>query len=281
MRRIRGYIQLIRPVNCLMIGFAVIIGEIIGVRGFPDLNNVVLGFLTGFFVSASAMVLNDVFDVEIDSVNEPQRPIPSGIVTTTEAKVLGGGLGMLGCILALLLGGVPFLIAIVFWVIAILYDRFGKYLGLLGNAMVSASVAIPYIFGGIVVKELTIVIIILALMSFLANMGREVVKGIIDLEGDRLINARTLAITRGVKTATYVSMLFIIVAILMSPIPFLTGDFGIHYLIGVIIADFLMIYSLIILARGHSKNEFKKAKTMILLGMLLGLLAFLLGGLVK
>ena len=118
-------------------------------------------------------------------------------------------------------------------------------------------------------------------MSFLANMGREVVKGIIDLEGDRLINAKTLAITRGVKVATYVSVLFIIIAILMSPIPFLTGDFGVHYLIGVVIADLLMVYSLIILIRGSSKNEFKKAKTMILLGMLLGLLAFLVGGLVK
>jgi len=69
-------------------GFAVLVGAVLaaasqfsGINGF----NVIFGFLTGFMFCAAAMVINDYYDRNIDSINEPNRPIPSGLIKTRQA----------------------------------------------------------------------------------------------------------------------------------------------------------------------------------------------------
>ena len=64
-----------------MIGLAVIVGIAIG---FPEmvLTNVSLfGFITGFAISGYSMIINDVYDIEIDKINQPERPLPQGFVS--------------------------------------------------------------------------------------------------------------------------------------------------------------------------------------------------------
>lgn len=86
--RIGAYFTLVRVPNCLMIGFAVIVGEIIALGNLPSITAAVFGFLTASLLLASTMVLNDIQDIEIDKVNSPERPIPSGKVGIREAYVL-------------------------------------------------------------------------------------------------------------------------------------------------------------------------------------------------
>jgi len=52
----------------------------------------------------AGMVLNDVFDIEIDRVERPTRPLPSGAVSLDFAKRFGAGLLVLGCLLAWVVG---------------------------------------------------------------------------------------------------------------------------------------------------------------------------------
>jgi len=49
----------------------VVAGEILGLGLLPTLTDALLGFLIGFFVSGSEMILNDYFDEEVDKVNHP------------------------------------------------------------------------------------------------------------------------------------------------------------------------------------------------------------------
>ncbi len=65
-----------------MIGLAVIIGEAIALGKLPGVPEAVFGFLTASLMMAGTMVANDVYDVEIDKVNSPQRPLASGTVKT-------------------------------------------------------------------------------------------------------------------------------------------------------------------------------------------------------
>ena len=46
---------------------------------------IVLGFVTGFAICAFSMVANDYYDIEVDRVNQPTRPLPSGAVSMREA----------------------------------------------------------------------------------------------------------------------------------------------------------------------------------------------------
>ena len=88
MNKLGGFIRLMRPVNCTMMGFAVLVGAVLAAASqFSTINwfNIIFGFLTGFTFCAAAMVINDYYDRNIDSINEPNRPIPSGLIKTREA----------------------------------------------------------------------------------------------------------------------------------------------------------------------------------------------------
>ena len=67
-------------------GIAVFVGAILAESFSFQSNwlNVIFGFFTGFLLCAAAMAINDYYDRGIDAVNEPTRPIPSGLVTVRE-----------------------------------------------------------------------------------------------------------------------------------------------------------------------------------------------------
>ena len=99
MNKLGGFIRLMRPVNCIMMGFAVLVGAVLAsAPQFSSLNwlNILFGFLTGFTFCAAAMVINDYYDRKIDAINEPNRPIPSGLIKTQEALAFMGALDYCG-----------------------------------------------------------------------------------------------------------------------------------------------------------------------------------------
>lgn len=72
MRIKKEYLVIMRPVNCLMGSLTVIIGLLNTRIGIPSnilLINIILGVITYFFVAGSGMIINDIYDVEIDKIN--------------------------------------------------------------------------------------------------------------------------------------------------------------------------------------------------------------------
>ena len=66
------------------------------------------------------------------------------------------------------------------------------------TCMVSANVAVPFIYGGFAVESTSMFpLLIFALLAFLSSLGREVVKGIVDVPGDAAKGVRSIAVTRG------------------------------------------------------------------------------------
>ena len=152
---INGFIRLMRPVNCVMMGFAVIVGAVLANPQFSSVNwlNVFYGFITGFMLTAASMTINDYYDRSIDAINEPSRPIPSGLVRAREALVFVFVLSAVGFVFAFLASFLCLAVAVVSWIIVVTYVTVGKRSGLPGNFLVSACVAIPFIYGSITVSE--------------------------------------------------------------------------------------------------------------------------------
>src|SRR5712691_6434699 len=117
--RLNAYLTLIRPPNTIMIGFGVVIGEAIGLGKLPGIREAVFGFLTASLMMAGTMVANDVYDVEIDKVNSPQRPLPSGTVKTRDATLLAVALSVAAMGFSALLGLWTFLTALLALVLMI------------------------------------------------------------------------------------------------------------------------------------------------------------------
>jgi len=196
MGKLGGFLRLIRPLNCLMMGFAVIVGaSLVPHEGtHPALNfsiKLLLGFITSFTLTGASMAINDYYDREIDAINEPNRPIPSGAVSPKEALFFALVLSIIGFITAF---GTNFpnfqclTVAVITWIVSVTYITEGKRTGLPGNFLVSACVVIPFIYGGFVVDRPGLTAMIFVAIAFLSNTGREVAKGIVDVEGDKSQN---------------------------------------------------------------------------------------------
>lgn len=148
---LRAGLEIIRPVNCAMIGFAVIVGEFVSKPPQILVGQSVLGFLTGFFICAYSMAANDIYDVEVDKVNQPARPIPSGRMSTHTANRLSMLVLLVGMACSVLSLN-PFAVAIAagYAFISWLYSYSAKKEGFGGNLIVASSLAIPFIYGGVV-----------------------------------------------------------------------------------------------------------------------------------
>lgn len=281
MSKAKALLQMIRPINCIMMGFAVIVGASLATRGVFSsqvFSNLFLGFVTAFTLTGASMVINDYYDRNIDAINEPNRPIPKGTISPRQALFYAFFLTTVGFIAAFFTNISSLFISILSWTISATYATKGKQTGLLGNFLVSICVAVPFIYGSFVVgKELEMTIILLAIMAFLSNTGREVTKGIVDIEGDRSQNIRTIAVAYGEKTAAVVASVFFILAMVLSPLPLLLNLVSQWFILPVVVTDIGLIASSVLLIRDYSRKNAKKIKNLVLIWFLFGLLAFIAG----
>jgi len=285
MEKALGVVKLIRPVNCIVMGFAVA-GIVVSIQGFPltkkTIINILLSFTTGFAFLAAANAINDYSDRDIDAINEPARPIPSGIIRPKEALICASILSAVGFATAFLTSVLCLFIATLGWILSMFYVHKGKRTGLLGNFIVSVCIAFPFIYGGFVVKrELNIILIVYAIIAFLSNMGREITKGVVDIEGDRLNGIKTTAVLYGSRTAAVTAVFFYFASITFSFFPWILRKVSALYLPLVVLADGGFVLSSFSLLLDHSRKNAKRVKRLVLVWMVIGLLAFVVGNVIS
>ncbi len=280
MDRISGYFRLIRPVNCTMMGFAVAVGAALASPNNLDASRLRLayGFITGFMLTAASMTINDYYDREIDALNEPGRPIPSGSVKPKEALAFAGILTVIGFATAYLTSVFCLAVAIVAWMIFSAYTTVGKRSGLPGNFLVSTCVAIPFVYGSMAILDrVSLNVLLFVSMVFLSNTGREITKGIVDVQGDRSQGVKTLAVRYGDKKAAVAAATFYLLAALLSPVPWLLNLVSVWFIPLVAVTDVGLAASSFMLLRDHSRENARKIKKAVLLWFLFGLLSFIAG----
>jgi geranylgeranylglycerol-phosphate geranylgeranyltransferase len=280
MSKLVGYLRLMRPVNCLMMGFAVIVGATLAGADFSSIRWQILayGFIAGFTLTGASMTINDYYDREIDAINEPKRPIPSGLIKPREALALAAALTTIGFVAAYLTNIFCFVTAIFAWIIFVTYTTVGKRAGLPGNFLVSICVSIPFVYGSYaIVDAIKLNVLIFASMAFLSNTGREITKGIVDVQGDRTRNVRTLAVRYGQRTAAVAAALFYLSAILLSPIPRVLNLVSLWFVPLVALTDLGLAASSFMLLHDFSRENARKVKNVVLLCFIVGLLAFIVG----
>jgi geranylgeranylglycerol-phosphate geranylgeranyltransferase len=274
--KLTGLLRLIRPLNCLMMAFAVIVGASL-VSTLSLTINLLLGFVTSFSLTAASMTINDYYDRQIDAINEPNRPIPSGTISPKEALIFAAALTTIGLVAAFKTNLPSLVVAVTALIISLTYITKGKRTGLPGNLLVSATVVIPFIYGGLTVGQLETSTLLFVAIAFLSNTGREITKGIVDVEGDRSHNIKTIAVTYGERTAAATAAIFTLSAVCLSPLPWLWGLVSDWFLPPVVITDIGMIASSFLLLRNYSRKNAKRTKNLSLIWFTTGLLAFILG----
>jgi len=269
-------IKMMRPINCLISSMAILIVRIslfgIGTGSIETFPLTAIGMIIVFFYTAGGNILNDYMDRKVDKINHPGRPIPSGDINPSKALMLSGLMFSMATALAFLL---PFYWAQIIVVLAIIllttYELSFKKKGFVGNLTVSALTGMVFIFGGSIYGQF-ILPVIMGVVAFLSNVGREIVKDIQDIKGDR--DRNTFPMQVGPKVAKSTAAGFVVLALILSPLPYIIGLLPLSYLIVVIGADIIFIYSLSLI------NQAKRSQKFMKLAMVVALLAFLIGGIV-
>lgn len=264
-----AYIEILRPVNSIMAAAAVLIGSMVaGASGLEQA--VLLAMLSAFLISGAGMAINDYYDIGIDRINKPDRPLPSGRIQPRNAMIYAIALFLTGIALSYFINPAALAVAVIVSVILYAYAARLKKMLLVGNVAVSALVGLSFIYGGLAAGNY-FPTLLMALLAFLANMGREIYKTVEDILGDKKHGANTLPVKYGVLRARTIANVFIMAAVLFSFVPYFLGTFGQVYLFFVVIADIVFIAALVAPASYGGK--------ICKIAMIIALLAFFAGAL--
>jgi len=278
--RLKAFFRLTRIEHSLFLALAVLVGEIVVTKDI-QLWPTIFGILSVFFIGMGSFALNDFMDYPTDKKNKRKdRPIVNGSISAWAAMATAKVSFPLGVLFALLINLNCFAIAIVFSVLAIGYSYILKKLLLLGNMFIAFSMAVPFVFGNYIVSgQINASIQVLASIAFLTGLGREIIKSIQDMAGDRKYGRWTLPIALGKTIPKYFAVFYILIAIAMSLIPFLLlPKFQNNWLYmgPVTVTDMVLLWSACLSLR---LKELEKVRKLTLLALGIGLVGFLLGAL--
>ncbi|MCS6960018.1 MAG: chlorophyll synthase ChlG [Pseudanabaenaceae cyanobacterium SKYGB_i_bin29] len=218
------HLQLMKPITWIPLIWGVICGAASsgGYRwtGENFLAALACMLLSGPLMAGYTQTLNDYYDREIDAINEPYRPIPSGAIPLRNVIIQIWVLLLLGFTVAILLdlwaGHRTFTLTIITAIGAFLAYIYSapplklKQNGWLGNYALGASyIALPWCAGQALFGKLSWQIVAITMFYSLAGLGIAVVNDFKSVEGDRQLGLKSLPVMFGVQRAAQIAAFMI------------------------------------------------------------------------
>jgi len=248
------------------------------------------------FIAAAGYIINDLHDVKADLINKPKKVFVGNKITVKETNrlfVILNSIGLLlGFYLSYHIGRNSFFI--VFLIISLLLYRYSINLKkklLIGNLIISLivflSIFIIVLFDLVPATnsynretqlEVSNIILIYSCFAFVLTLIREIVKDLVDIEGDKKIKCKSIPIVHGTKKTKIVLVILSITTLLsISYIAFLIYNeytYLSYYLL--LLIGLPLLYFMFILNRSKSKEDFKKLSDLLKIIMLIGIISILL-----
>ncbi len=298
MKKLKAIWELMRLEHGVMLFLAILVGSLISQKTLYNnidlpLISVLLTFFTALFLEASTFALNDYYDLEIDRINKrTDRPLVRGDISPKTALYSFYILFPLGLICSYFVNLTCFVIALITALLSVLYDIKMKKIKLVGNFYIAYIMSIPFIFGGAAVlkndgfslENINPVIYIIALIAFLAGSGREIMKDVMDFEGDKKLGVKSFPKYIGARKSNIMAAFFYIIAVALSFLPFFMSNFSIYYLnypyLYLIFVTDMMLLGTSLQLIFKKKVHLKFYRKFTLVSIFFGLLAFLVGAFV-
>ena len=240
MKKIGAFFKLVRWPNLLITALTMcLVWHCI--MGIPSTLAFTLLVIAMVLIQAGGYVINDIFDMDIDAINKPEKRIVGKIFTERQAKlyyialtIIGLGCGLAASIMA---NGKNFytIFAALILLACFLYSYSSRYKKelIIGNLIVSLSVAfavfLPWLFQILSMlgdeamllenqewMRITLhIVLIYTVFAFSMTLIREIVKDMEDMEGDGRFHCRTIPVVWGVKTAQIIVMVLSLLAFIM------------------------------------------------------------------
>lgn len=221
------------------------------------LLNLILGLVSIFFTWQFCISLNDIFDIEIDRISNPDRPYVKGLIERKKYIIISIIIAVISIILILFVDIISTIFIICFLILGYIYSappfRLRRYL--IGTLFIGAASALSYfsgIFSG--VYSLSWYQIMIGVLIFVALSMGTVVKDYKDYQGDKNQDIDTIFTKYGLNKGIKIATVLLVITFLL---PFLL----IYHII-----DFIVILPITILVAvlfNYKKIKRKMQITMI------------------
>ncbi|MEL6610872.1 MAG: geranylgeranylglycerol-phosphate geranylgeranyltransferase [Bacteroidota bacterium] len=228
-----GIVQLLRPLNFVLFLAGVALGGVLGAgaEAFEGASGraLVWAMASAACLGGAANAINDVYDLAIDRVNRPGRPLPSGAVSVRSATAVALTLAVLSVVLAAGVSRTHVLLAASTGGLLWLYSASLKRLPVVGNLAVSMVLGLALVYGGLAVG-LSDAVLVGAAFAFLTTWAREGAKDLEDVVGDAADGAQTLPLVTSPRTAAWVCLAVLAATLAVLPVPAFIPALGLPFL---------------------------------------------------
>jgi geranylgeranylglycerol-phosphate geranylgeranyltransferase len=274
---IKAYIFIARPVNVIITFLVVIVGALICIISDYSISKILLAAFSAALTAGAGNIINDIYDVEADKINHPERPLARGIITIKNTWIEYFFLTFLAVAASSFINQTSLAIVILTSVLLYLYSARLKKIPLLGNITVAYLTGLAFIFGGISVNNVRGAFIP-AVFAFLINFIRELIKDMDDIEGDTKVGLQTFLKTFGMRATILLITFLTFTLIAFTFYPFVNNMYNIEFFVlAMLIVNPFLVYFLKLLYEKDATQNLNKLSNMLKLNMLFGLLAIFLG----
>ncbi|MCH8169845.1 MAG: geranylgeranylglycerol-phosphate geranylgeranyltransferase [Bacteroidetes bacterium] len=277
MKKLKAVFKIIRPLNILITFLSVIVAGIIaqGKNYVPQI--LLLVAIAESLTFSAGNIINDIFDIETDKLNRPERVLPKGELSKQTALVVYIMFVLLSGFISFYVNTAVFKIIIGTNIILFLYSFVLKRTILLSNVIVAAVVGSAFILGASAVDNIKAGYIPF-LFALLINFGREIVKDMQDIKGDTAQGMKSFPSVFGFKSSKLVILLSSFLLIIFTFYPYVFNLYGLTYFLFIlIIVDPFLIFIIYKLFKNDSVENLKKISLYLKLNMVFGLVAIYFG----
>jgi geranylgeranylglycerol-phosphate geranylgeranyltransferase len=278
--KLKAFFMLLRPPYWLMTAGLSVLTIIALRRGLPKADLLILVTVSAICITSGGFAFNDYIDQESDAIVKKERPIPSKKLSPNIALVTAVMSLAIGLISSLAINLLCFGIALIDSMLLVFYSVYvKKHAGFLGSILMGILIGTSFVYGEAAIYGIiSVTSFSLSFMS-MGNVGGNILRDVLSLEGDKKAGYSTLAIERGVIYATKVGAIFFLLNAIGSPIPYLVNAVGYGYLIPIAIWNVILVFSGISLLRSQNIEVLKKHERMVTRTMILIPIALIAGAL--
>ena len=241
----KSYLELCKPNVVAEMLFTALVGMLLSVPGLPPLDKLVYGLVGIALAAASAAAINHLIDRKIDETLNPHRPLPNHYLNPKEVAAFAGLLGI--CSMILLIYKVNVLTAVLTFVslfgYAIVYTLWLKRATPQNIVIGGAFGATPPLLGWVAITgEVHPYALLLVLIIFVWTPPHFWPLAIARQEKYALVNIPMLPVTHGEDFTRLQILLYAILLLIVTLLPYLTGMSGLIYVLTALILGLGFVY---------------------------------------
>ncbi len=243
----RRYLELTKPRICALITFTALVGTLLASSGWPPLRGVLFATLGIGLASACAAAINHVLDRRIDEqmTRTRSRPLPRGEITERSALLFAAALGVLSMmILSFLVNPLTAMLTFVSLIgYAVIYTAWLKRATPQNIVIGGAAGAAPPVLGwAAVTNSIDPHALLLFLIIFVWTPPHFWALAIARKDEYARVGIPMLPVTHGVEHTRLQILLYSVLLVLVTLLPFLSGMSGLIYLACALVLDLRFLY---------------------------------------